>query len=136
MSKINEGYQEVINDLAERAVLIHEEQPELDDSECVRQGIDDGFLYGEDQAYTVARAITTGFITWGQAVDWQEVYEMLHADVSKDYQDRLESQEDQTEIPAEGAGIFGWGSKAKPNRSQGWSNVAKDILCDIDVFGT
>ena len=86
-SNINSMYEELTYDLADRAKRIHEEQPELDTYECVRQAIDDGFIYGVDEAYAVAHYMINGGFKIGEQVDWDAFWTDFMEDIANDFED-------------------------------------------------
>lgn len=88
-SNINSMYEELTYDLADRAKRIHEEQPELDHYECVHQAIDEGFIYGCDEAYAVAHYMINGGFKIGEQVDWDEFWSNFLEDVVNDFEEML-----------------------------------------------
>ena len=92
-SNINSMYEELTYDLAERAKLIHEEQPELDHYECVNQAIDEGFIYGCDEAYAVAHYMINGGFKIGEQVDWDDFWSNFLEDVVNDFEEMLKQWE-------------------------------------------
>ena len=81
METIRNNYDAIVGELAKRAKLIMAENKELTRAECVRQAIDDGFYYKDDQAYALAWAYENGTINWGAEVDWFAVDNMLVEDI-------------------------------------------------------
>ena len=86
-SNINTMYEGITADLAERAKLIHREQPELDTYDCVRQAIDDGFIYGVDEAYVVAHYMINGGFKFGEQIEWDLLWEDFTADIIADFEE-------------------------------------------------
>lgn len=93
-SNINIYYEALVRDLVERAKLIDSDLKksgeEYDEYEAVNRAVSDGFIYGADEAYVVAKAMIEGIVTWGEDIVWEEVYEMLLNDVSEEYSDNGE----------------------------------------------
>lgn len=83
-SNINSEYEELIASLADRAKLNHEDEPELSRGDCVNQAINDGYIYGSDQAYVVAHALINGILEYGKEItidDWCRLEEDLFCDI-------------------------------------------------------
>lgn len=94
-SNINTYYEQLVWDLAERVKLIRSDYEKANDGEqmdtdyAVVKAIDEGFIYGADQAYVLARAFIDGDIEWGQQVSWDYIRVKLEDDIIKTYEDEL-----------------------------------------------
>lgn len=86
-----ENYNSIISDLAERASDCIKDGEE-DESEAINQAIDDGLIYYEDQATILGGYIMTYCPRWGEAIDWEEVYDMLFNDISEELQNIKERE--------------------------------------------
>lgn len=83
-SNINMYYEELVEDLKERKQLEIEAEPGIEPFEAEARTMDDGLMYGVDQAYVLAQALLSGRIEWGKEVDWQDVYDMLIEDMNSE----------------------------------------------------
>ena len=86
-SNIGMYYEELVESLAERARLNHEEEPELDKRECIMRAIDEGMIYTVDQAYMLAHAVMSGYVEVSNEVDWDKVWAELEDDVYSELED-------------------------------------------------
>lgn len=93
-NNICEYYNELVESLAERARLNHEEELEKEREECVFQAINEGMIYGDDQAYMLAYAMIEGTVEQGQPVIWADVWAMLEHDVYEASQNEWEDEEE------------------------------------------
>lgn len=84
VSNIEEYYRDLIEDLRSRKARILEEQPDLEEDEAIRQAIDEGLMYRDDQAYVLAHALSEGFIEWGKQFEWLDLDLMLFEDINKE----------------------------------------------------
>lgn len=91
MSTMLENYNNIINDLAERALDYIKDGTE-DESEAINQAIDDGLIYYEDQATVIGGYIMSYCPRWGESIDWEEVYMMLYDDVCEELENLKERE--------------------------------------------
>ena len=76
-----DNYNDIINDLAERAYDYIKDGTE-DENEAINQAIDDGLIYYEDQATVVGGYIVKYCPKWVDQLEWEDIYMMLYDDVS------------------------------------------------------
>jgi hypothetical protein len=81
MENIRKEYDAIVDDLAERARLIRSERKDLELVECVKQAIDDGLIYSDDEAVIVAWSYENGLFGWGEDIDWVAVENNLIVDI-------------------------------------------------------
>lgn len=79
--KIASAYAGIVGDLVERAKLIRSERKDLELVECVKQAIDDGLIYSDDEAVIVAWNYENGLFRWGEDVDWVAIENNLIVDI-------------------------------------------------------
>lgn len=91
-SNINTYYEELIADLAERAYDDLKNGGYGDESECIYQAIDDGLIYYADQAYILAHMLQGGFISWGESISWDVIFENLYDDVASELEELKEKE--------------------------------------------
>ena len=92
MENIRKEYDAIIDELAERALLIASENKEESAGACAMQAIDDGFFYTDDKAYVLAFMLENGVIKWGADVDWQEIMQNVLADVENELIEKLKKK--------------------------------------------
>ena len=91
-SNINTYYEELTASLADRAYDDLKNGGYGDESECIYQAIDDGLIYYADQAYILAHMLQGGFISWGEPISWDVIFENLYDDVASEL-DELKEKE-------------------------------------------
>lgn len=79
--KIERAYDDIVGELVDRARLIRSERKDLELVECVKQAIDDGLIYSDDEAVIVAWSYECGLIEWGADVDWVAIENNLIVDI-------------------------------------------------------
>lgn len=79
--KIASAYDGIVGDLVERAELIRSERKDLELVECVKQAIDDGLIYSDDEAVIVAWSYENGLFGWGEDIDWVAIENNLIVDI-------------------------------------------------------
>lgn len=79
--KIASAYDGIVGDLVERAELIRSERKDLELVECVKQAIDDGLIYSDDEAVILAWSYENGLFRWGEDVDWVAIENNLIVDI-------------------------------------------------------
>lgn len=91
-SNINTYYEELIASLAERAYDDLKNGGYGGESECIYQAIDDGLIYYTDQAYILAHMLQGGFISWGESISWDVIFENLYDDVASELEELKEKE--------------------------------------------
>lgn len=91
-SNINTYYEELVASLAERAHDDLKNGGYGDESECIYQAIDDGLIYYADQAYILAHMLQGGFISWGESISWDVIFENLYDDVASELEELKEKE--------------------------------------------
>lgn len=91
-SNINTYYEELIASLADRAYDDLKNGGYGDESECIYQAIDDGLIYYTDQAYILAHMLQGGFISWGDPISWDVIFENLYDDVASELEELKEKE--------------------------------------------
>ena len=91
-SNINMYYEELIASLADRAYDDLKNGGYGDESECIYQAIDDGLIYYTDQAYILAHMLQGGFISWGEPISWDAIFENLYDDVASELEELKEKE--------------------------------------------
>lgn len=91
-SNINMYYEELVAVLAERAYDDLKNGGYGDESECIYQAIDDGLIYYADQAYILAHMLQGGFISWGEPISWDVIFEKLYDDVASELEELKEKE--------------------------------------------
>ena len=91
-SNINTYYEELVQSLAERAADSLKDGGYGDESECIWQAIDDGLIYYADQAYILAHMLQGGFISWGESISWDVIFENLYDDVASELEELKEKE--------------------------------------------
>lgn len=89
---INSYYEELIASLADRAYDSLKSGGYGDESECIVQAIDDGLIYCTDQAYILAHMLQGGFISWGDPISWDVIYENLYDDIASEIEELKEKE--------------------------------------------
>jgi hypothetical protein len=91
-SNLNTYYEELIASLADRAYEDLKSGGYGDESECIYQAIDDGLIYYTDQAYILAHMLQGGFISWGDPISWDVIFENLYDDVASELEELKEKE--------------------------------------------
>ena len=81
-NNIDVYYEELVDQLKRAAN--ENKAEECDDTEAVSCAIDNELMGYANQAYVLAYALQSGFIKWGEPVEWGEVYDMLFSDVASE----------------------------------------------------
>lgn len=89
-SNIELMYEALIHKLAHSACMWHNDSMG-DRADCINRAIDDGFIYGVDEAYVLAHMYLEGYIKWGKPINWHSIYEVMWNDI---YEETLEEWED------------------------------------------
>lgn len=96
-SNINTYYEELVASLAERAHDDLKNGGYGDESECIYQAIDDGLIYYTDQAYILAHMLQGGFISWGEPISWDVIFENLYDDVASELEELKNADDNEEE---------------------------------------
>lgn len=86
-SNINSIYEGIVRDLSQRAKMIMDEgslDERRDETEIILKAIDEGLIYGSDEAYVIAHAYIEGLFSWNEQIYWEDILETLIDDIADD----------------------------------------------------